>query len=541
MSVTFDSTGTQLFAGGNGEGVGHWEVGPGPTECFVQLIPAAGTTMSVAISDGGLIATSALDGAVVLRSTDDPSRATWSIKASADRPASAVALSADGSMLVAGFRNGVVRVWYVHSPTELEEVVLSSAPFATWVNSVAISNDDPLIAAASSDGNVRLWNTTTWHEVRPDLRHPTVVTSVKFAPGHTLLTTAEDGAARTWVLDESAGGNSNDTIWSLTMETSGQHMLAGSRHRTVLYDILEDERSTTTRELPSPDDIILSGASALSPDGSLFVCGTRQGPLTLARLTDIDAPTARLNALDGLVEHVAFSTDGTVLGAVDNAGTAQLWTIDSSGQASCAGNIKVEPPALGIAFSSDGSLLAVSSESGNVHLYDIIDPSAPRAVAVIKAGDSFAISVAFHPLMPVLAAGNADRSVSLWDCSSLDPPRLLQRLTGPGGHVMALAFNRSGSRLAAGLTDGNVWIWNTERIDDALVHARVPTGGGGAYAVAFSPDGRHLFGAGPQHRINRWILDEADAITAIRTAAGDPITAQEWSTLIPTLPYAPPG
>jgi WD40 repeat protein len=105
---------------------------------------------------------------------------------------------------------------------------------------------------------------------------------------------------------------------------------------------------------------------------------------------------------------------------------------------------------------------------------------------------------------------------------------------------MALAFNRSGSRLAAGLTDGNVWIWNTENIDDALVHARVPTRGGGAYAVVFSPDGRHLFGAGPQHRINRWILDGADAKTAIRTAAGGPITAEEWSTLIPTLPYAPP-
>jgi len=546
MSITFDSTGNQLFAAGKANGVGHWEVGCGPTAQSVGVIPAAGTTMSVAASDNGLLATAALDGTVTLRSFAKPCTPTWATETNVESPASAAALSADGSMLLAGFRDGVVRVWNVLSPTQLEEVVLSSAPFATWVNAVDIANDVPLIAAASSDGHVRCWNTSTWHEVRPDLRHPTVVTSVKFTPGRTLLTTAEDGAARTWTLDDAANGNSNDTIWSLTVDKSGERLTAGSRKSSVVCSVLDDGHIAAGCELPSPqNDLILSGASCISPDGCVFVSGTRQGPLILSRLTERGSPVERLDALEGLIEHVQFSDDGTMFGAVDDTGKAQLWTFDMSGHASRAGTVDVEPPALGIAFSAEGSLLAVSSESGNVHLYDVSNPLAPDPTAVIKAGDSFAISVEFHPLIPVLAAGNADRSVTLWDCRSPATPRLIQRLSGPGGHVMALAFNRSGDRLAAGLTDGNVWIWNTENLEtenheSVSVYANVPSGGGGVYALTFSSDGHHLFAAGPHHRIFSWILDEAAARSALRTAVGDPITAEEWSALVPSLPYAPP-
>ena len=140
----------------------------------------------------------------------------------------------------------------------------------------------------------------------------------------------------------------------------------------------------------------------------------------------------------------------------------------------------------------------------------------------------------------MLAAGNADRSVTLWDCASPATQALIESLIGPGGHVMALRFSRSGDRLAAGLTDGNVWIWNTESIDAVTVHARVPFRGNGVYALAFSSDDRHLFGAGPHHRICHWILDESLAVAAIKSAVGDAITAEEWSTLVPALPYARP-
>jgi len=541
MSVTFDSTGTQLFTGGAMDGVSHWEVGPGPTGRLVQLIPAPGTTMSIAVGNDQLMAISAMDGSVDLRLINDPTVPTWSTPASNDSPASAVALSADESMLVGGFRNGTIRVWRVHSPTDVEEVELSSAPFASWVNSVAIASDASLVAAASSDGNVRLWNTSTWHEIRPDLNHPTIVDSVEFAPGNKLLTTAEDGVARTWALSHIAANYSNHTIWSLTIDESGKRLATSSRNASVAYSILANGHLSDGVELPGPDDgLILSGASCISPDGSMLVAGTRQGVLTLRRIADRSGPGERLEALTGLIEFVKFSPDGTLIGAVDDAGKAQLWTLDQSGRATAAGTMSLDPPALGIAFSSDRSLVALSSESRKVHLYDIGDPSVPELMSVIDAGDSFAISAAFHPSMPILAAGNADRSVTLWDCGDPADPKLVQRLRGPGGHVMTLTFNSAGDRLAAGLTDGRAWIWNTCNLESATIHASVASGTGGVYAVAFDPDGRHLFAAGPHHQIDRWVLDENAARSALEAAVGDPITPEEWAALIPTLPYAPP-
>ncbi|KOU97999.1 WD40 repeat domain-containing protein, partial [Streptomyces sp. XY533] len=65
---------------------------------------------------------------------------------------------------------------------------------------VAFSPDGSLLATASFDGMVRLWDPTTHRPVdRPSIGHTRPVTAVAFSPDGSLLATASfDGMVRLW-------------------------------------------------------------------------------------------------------------------------------------------------------------------------------------------------------------------------------------------------------------------------------------------------------------------------------------------------------
>ncbi len=544
-SLLFDTRGRHLFAAGTGSGVKRWDVGgagdagvPGGVS-FDGLIPADGTTLAVAVDGWGqILATANRDGTIALWELHDPSAPRWQETAVNEGPAAAVALSSDGGTLVAGYHSGRVRVWSVESRGALVEIPLDSAPFASWVNWVELSPDGSVLAAASSDGNARVWDTRVWKDLRLDLRHPTVVTCVRCTSANSLVTSAEDGTIRVWALPEMASSSSGATIWSLSFDARGERLASSSRTRAALWSIDRHETPTVDRTIRPPGDApIFSGASCISPGGNLLVVGTRHGAVLARRIDRPDAEPTVLHGLTSLVENIAMSVDGSMLCGVDHDGNVQIWTVDDDRHVSPAATVKVEAPAMCPAFGIDSTTLAVASESGDVTLFDVTRPHAPGTIATIGTGDSFALSVAFHPSLSLLAVANADRSVSLWDCTDSAEPVLVRRLTGPGGNVMTVSFSATGAMLAAGVTDGKVWIWDTSDPEDPVLHAVIQSRELGVYSLAFSPGGSRLMGAGPRQRVFSWIVDETAAAAAICAAVGDTITPEEWSHLVPALPY----
>ncbi len=111
-------------------------------------------------------------------------------------PASAVAFTSDGSRVVSGGDDGVVRIWDVRSGRQL--AMLSGHDAA--VQAVTISRDDRRIASASADRTLRLWATDT-HELLLTLRLTNTVQCLSFsADGERLAAGILGGAIRVWVL-----------------------------------------------------------------------------------------------------------------------------------------------------------------------------------------------------------------------------------------------------------------------------------------------------------------------------------------------------
>ena len=105
----------------------------------------------------------------------------------------AVALSANGNMLACATSEGTVRVWDVNLRHEVATLKVRLGP----VMSVTFSPDDKTLAAGGSE--VRLWNTSTWDEMAPLKEHSGQVNSVAFSPdGRTLASAGSDKTVKLW-------------------------------------------------------------------------------------------------------------------------------------------------------------------------------------------------------------------------------------------------------------------------------------------------------------------------------------------------------
>ncbi|MEH1862447.1 MAG: WD40 repeat domain-containing protein, partial [Nostoc sp.] len=67
------------------------------------------------------------------------------------------------------------------------------------VNSVAFSPDDKIIASASADNTVKLWNASTGKEITTLNGHSNLVNSVAFSPdGKTIASASADKTVKLW-------------------------------------------------------------------------------------------------------------------------------------------------------------------------------------------------------------------------------------------------------------------------------------------------------------------------------------------------------
>jgi WD40 repeat protein len=103
-----------------------------------------------------------------------------------------------------------------------------------------------------------------------------------------------------------------------------------------------------------------------------------------------------------------------------------------------------------------------------------------------------------------------------------------------------MAFSPDGHTLAAGVTDGHVWLWNVADPADPVLIADLTGPADHVYSVAFSPSGDQLAAASYEGTVHLWDTSPVAARHAVCGNLGQPITAAEWSALVPGVPYRAP-
>ena len=290
-----------------------------------------------------------------------------------------VAFSPDGRVVAAG---GCARRTEAQGCLAGEIRLISPAsltPIRVWeahrssVRSAAFSPDGELLATASADGTILLWEIATGRRVRA-LAHPdgaVRIEAVAFHPnGQLLAAGAEDGSVLLW--DRFTGrligrwAAHREAVFALAFSADGRWLATGSRDASVA--IWEATAGRLVRALRDGLGWILS--VTFSPDGRWLALGSRDGTVRLwdwqAAGTTPSQAVRTLRGHEGWVRSVRFHPEGRWLVSAADDGTLLQWRPTGDVVRVLRGHLSgVEA----LAFSPDGALLVSGSRDGTVRFW----------------------------------------------------------------------------------------------------------------------------------------------------------------------------
>jgi WD40 repeat protein len=369
------------------------------------------------------------------------------------------------------------------------------------IRSVAFSPAADILASASSDRFVKLWDPTTGKELALKLPRPSYVTCLAFSrDGQFLAVGYFDGSIRLW---ETATGKpkasfdkSKEGVYSLAFSPDGKTLAYGTNQGTVK---LRDLETGAVRDVGGHKYIVYS--VAFSPDGKLLASSSgsdvdKQGivmivdPRTLGTLSTLTQHTRRVTG-------VAFSPDSKLLATCSMDRTIKLWEAATGKlQATLEGHTA---GVNALAFNPDGTRLASASADRTVELWDV-NALGVKEIATCQGHVAEVTSVAFSRDGRTLATGDRDGAVKLWDTDRATD--VVKFTPSAGRRVFCVALSRDGKTLASGDSDGTLELWDipTRRQLGLRKHGSV------VYAVAFSPDGRTVASASMDGTVKLWDL-----------------------------------
>ncbi|MBE9119110.1 caspase family protein [Lusitaniella coriacea LEGE 07157] len=398
-----------------------------------------------------------------------------------------VAVSPDGTKVVSGGWDGVVRLW----DSEGNLMVKPFPGHEDAITAVAFSPDGKTIVSASWDGTMRLWDLQGNAIGKPFAGHENVVTSAVFSPdGKTIVSASQDQTIRLWDLEGNPLGKPfaghEDAVTSVAFSPDGKTIASGSWDATVrLWDL---EGNPLGKPFRGHREEITT--VAFSPDGKTIASGSYDETV---KLWDLEGNliSESFQGHQDKVYGVAFSPDGQSIISASLDKTLRLWDLE--------GNLIGEPfrghedSVNAVAFSSDGEHIVSGSDDGVVGLWKT------QSNSVFRGHRAEVLAIAFSPDSNLLASGSADRTVRLWNLKG----NTLLVYEGHENAVSSVAFSPDGSILASGSEDKTIRLWD---LKGNPVGKPFQGHKDTIAAIAFSPDGKIVASASLDQTIRLWDL-----------------------------------
>lgn len=279
----------------------------------------------------------------------------------------AVAFSPDGKLLASASADKSVILWEVESGKKLRTLT----GHTKGVTGVAFSPDGKMVLSGSADTTARLWDTEGGKEIKALSGHPKEVNGVAFAPdGKSVATAGEDGSVRVWDVESGktaktlSGGRTG--MRAVVFSPDGSKLASGGLILAKLWDPAKG-RALRSLKIPASDNdlaCIYGNGIAFSPDGKSIVVNGSQG-IYLWTVEEEGEPTALMT---GEAWGAAFHPGGKLLG-VGARKEVKVWDVESKTDAyTFLGHGKIVTC---VAFSPDGKLLASGSEDRTIKLWKV--------------------------------------------------------------------------------------------------------------------------------------------------------------------------
>ncbi|MBE9185812.1 protein kinase [Microcoleus sp. LEGE 07076] len=281
------------------------------------------------------------------------------------------------------------------------------------VNAVVISPQGNIIASASDDKTIKLWNLHTGELIHTFFGHSATVDAVAISPdGRMMVSGSFDRKVIEWKLDKKAMirefysdygspySHRYGSVYSVAFSCDGGAIASASGDKSI--KLWNQHKGALVQKLSGHSDKVLS--VSFRPQSMMLASGSADKTIKIWRVGIAESVRTLVGHSDW-VYAIAFSQDGKTIisGSADTA--VKLWNVDTG---ELINTLRGHSDAvISVAISPDRSIVASGSRDGTVKLWNL-------QTGVCLCSLVGCNPVAFSPDGQTLVTGGDDGEVLVW-------------------------------------------------------------------------------------------------------------------------------
>lgn len=298
------------------------------------------------------------------------------------------------SILASASEDGTVRLWDYESGVFERTLKGHTAT----VNSLAFEpGTGKLLATASADLSIKLWLFESFECVKTLNGHDHTVSEIRFVPaGDHLVSCSRDKSLKLW---EVASGfcirtfiGHSEWVRCLTINSAGNLIVSGAHDETVMVWAIDNP----------------SALNVLAGHSNVVECVEFASAATLQEIATADYAPQPVDA----IEEVPGSRTREIVASGSRDKTVMLWDI---WKGTCLVVLRGHDNWVrSLLFHPSGRYLYSSADDKTIRIWDC--KTARTAKVLADAHEHFVTCIALNPRYPLLASGGVDKAVRVWEC-----------------------------------------------------------------------------------------------------------------------------